>query len=362
MRVVIIVAVFASMLAVPSSAQISVTAADLPAYFGSGTSWYQWYIDEADILFDVGEATAANAQTWTLPEVAWTDSMVTSSVDPGSTPYHDRFPGAVYAQLQSTSDEGYSLTFYHYFGISQDSVLRLGGASRYVVTETGSEMDTTIFDDEAHLIMALPVGMGWGTSSSDSVSFGQDMYSKTTRSSLVDAYGTLVLPFGSFQALRLKEVEQYSVYISGNSIVSPPEYSYSWFTKEGHRVDMEADTNQPGSGTIRIRSISLTRSVQSTPVSVPPMPGTPATFTLGQNYPNPFNPATRISIGMQDAGLATLKVFDVLGREVATLVNDHLGAGMHTFTFNASELPSGTYVYVLRVGGEVMSKKMVLMQ
>ena len=69
----------------------------------------------------------------------------------------------------------------------------------------------------------------------------------------------------------------------------------------------------------------------------------PEGFTLVQSYPNPFNPQTNIEYEMKDAGLATLKVYDVLGREVAILVDEHLVPGS-TATFNATELTSVTYI------------------
>ena len=88
----------------------------------------------------------------------------------------------------------------------------------------------------------------------------------------------------------------------------------------------------------------------------------PDGFTLSQNYPNPFNPQTNITFEIKDAGLATLKVYDVLGREVATLVDEHLVAGKYTATFTASDLSSGTYIYRLDVLGNRLSGKMMLVK
>ncbi|MCY3593712.1 MAG: T9SS type A sorting domain-containing protein [Bacteroidetes bacterium] len=88
----------------------------------------------------------------------------------------------------------------------------------------------------------------------------------------------------------------------------------------------------------------------------------PDGFTLSQNYPNPFNPQTNIEFELKDAGLATLRVYDMLGREVATLVDEHLVAGKYTATFNATELTSGTYVYQLNVAGHRLSGKMTLVK
>jgi hypothetical protein len=85
-------------------------------------------------------------------------------------------------------------------------------------------------------------------------------------------------------------------------------------------------------------------------------------FELHQNYPNPFNPSTQITFDLAESGSVSLKVHDMTGREVATLVNGHTAAGTHSVTFEAAGLPSGTYLYTLRAGNYHESKKMVLMK
>jgi hypothetical protein len=89
----------------------------------------------------------------------------------------------------------------------------------------------------------------------------------------------------------------------------------------------------------------------------------PRVFTLSQNYPNPFNPVTTIRFTLKEDGPVTLRIFDLLGREVATLVNRELKAGMeHRIPFNASALSSGIYVYRLTSGNNALIKKLVLMK
>lgn len=83
-------------------------------------------------------------------------------------------------------------------------------------------------------------------------------------------------------------------------------------------------------------------------------------FELYQNYPNPFNPTTTISYTLQPSGNITLKVFDVLGREVATLVNESKSAGRYSIQFDASSLSSGIYFYRLQDGNFIQTKEMVV--
>jgi len=90
--------------------------------------------------------------------------------------------------------------------------------------------------------------------------------------------------------------------------------------------------------------------------------GHPQDYELGQNYPNPFNPSTHISYTLPQSGHVTLKVFNVLGMEVATLFSGVQDAGKHEVQFNASELSSGVYFYKLDAGTVTKTKKMVFMK
>jgi len=85
-------------------------------------------------------------------------------------------------------------------------------------------------------------------------------------------------------------------------------------------------------------------------------------FTLHQNYPNPFNPVTNISFTLPERGFVSLKVYDILGREVANLVNEVKSIGTHSVNFNASFLSSGIYMYKLEAGQKVFSKRMTLIK
>ncbi|MSP64590.1 MAG: T9SS type A sorting domain-containing protein [Bacteroidetes bacterium] len=88
----------------------------------------------------------------------------------------------------------------------------------------------------------------------------------------------------------------------------------------------------------------------------------PSDFVLEQNFPNPFNPSTKISFGLSKSTNVVLKVFNNLGQEVATLVNESLQAGSYEANFDASNLPSGIYIYSLRTNGGVITKKMTLLK
>ena len=103
----------------------------------------------------------------------------------------------------------------------------------------------------------------------------------------------------------------------------------------------------PGAVTIGINEINST---------------VPSEYKLGQNYPNPFNPTTKINFSIMNSGLVTLKVYNNLGKEISTLVNQNLNNGTYTCEFNGNGLPSGVYFYRLKTGGYTETRKMFLIK
>lgn len=86
----------------------------------------------------------------------------------------------------------------------------------------------------------------------------------------------------------------------------------------------------------------------------------PSEFVLFQNYPNPFNPTTTINYQLPENGFVTIKIYDMLGKEIATLVNENKSAGYYKVEFNASKLTSGVYIYTINANNFIQSKKMLL--
>jgi hypothetical protein len=131
----------------------------------------------------------------------------------------------------------------------------------------------------------------------------------------------------------------------GGYIVSGTTYS-SWSTQDSADVYLvKTDSN----GLI-------------TDVSDNSPTGRPSNYALNQNYPNPFNPLTMISYQLPSVNLVVLKVFDILGREVTTLVNNIEQLGYKSITFDASKLSSGVYYYRLQTGNYVETKKLLLLR
>jgi N-acetylmuramoyl-L-alanine amidase len=88
----------------------------------------------------------------------------------------------------------------------------------------------------------------------------------------------------------------------------------------------------------------------------------PSDYILEQNYPNPFNPTTKISFGIPKSGLVKLEIYNLLGQNISTLINEDMNAGYHSINFNAKDISSGVYIYTLSVNDFITSKKMILLK
>jgi hypothetical protein len=146
-------------------------------------------------------------------------------------------------------------------------------------------------------------------------------------------------------------------FVNGHGTTTEPQF-YS-FTDE---------LLQPGNYQYRLKQIDFDGSFEYSKI-VEVTVGTPTKFSLSQNYPNPFNPATKIKFTIPlnpfsfgEGQGVMLVVYDVLGNEIATLVNEELPAGEYDFEFNASGLTSGLYFYTLTAGNYSSTKKMTLMR
>jgi len=139
-------------------------------------------------------------------------------------------------------------------------------------------------------------------------------------------------------------------FVEGNGTTNSPK-SYSF-----------VDPNAHGNVAYRLKQIDrdgkFTYS-QEVEVAISQMP---QMFALKQNYPNPFNPSTVINYQLPMNSLVTLKVFDILGREVATLVNEVIEAGSYNAQFDGSKLSSGIYFYTLNAGEFSATKKLLLLK
>lgn len=153
---------------------------------------------------------------------------------------------------------------------------------------------------------------------------------------------------------EMEEMEKYYnlIEVTGETsytdITPPSENGYWYFVTAVSRNNVESDPTGSVEAGVVVSNETLTEL--------------PESMSLEQNYPNPFNPTTQIKFTLSESGFTTLKVYDMLGREVATLKNEVLSSGQHSVNFNASDLSSGIYIYQLTMGSETKTRKMTLIK
>ncbi|MFW5972903.1 MAG: T9SS type A sorting domain-containing protein [Bacteroidota bacterium] len=181
-----------------------------------------------------------------------------------------------------------------------------------------------------------------------------DMFGAGETQVEVTGYGTLIMPDGSArEALRIRNSTEMFGFTSE---------SIEFVTGSGDGVPGVSASVEIGfDGSVE--SVSFTEITGEVGTSIDQAPNTlPETVALEQNYPNPFNPETTITYELADRGHVTLHVFDLLGREVTTLVDGVQPAGRHTVLFDASQLTSGSYYYRIESEGTIISRVMTLLK
>ncbi|MEO9886449.1 MAG: family 10 glycosylhydrolase [Balneola sp.] len=154
---------------------------------------------------------------------------------------------------------------------------------------------------------------------------------------------------------EVQEMEKYYnlIAVTGETTyrdaTPPSENGYWYFVTTVSRNNVESEPTQSAEGGVVVSNENDALDV-------------PDRFSLAQNYPNPFNPSTEIAFVIPESGATTLKVYDILGREVKTLINKKLASGAHSVSFDASSLASGIYIYRLSSGNSTLIKRMTLIK
>lgn len=166
----------------------------------------------------------------------------------------------------------------------------------------------------------------------------------------IDGYGILKLPGHTFDCLRLRSAESQANGFKG----------FQFLTREGVFLEVQTRNSEPDTGMVMAEGVFY--FIPASLVSVSDENGSPGSFWLAQNYPNPFNPFTSIRFSLASRARCTLKIFDVLGRDVAVLVDRHLSAGEHRVDWHTAGLASGVYVYRLQAGNFVAARKLAVLK
>jgi hypothetical protein len=329
-------------------AQITITNTDVSNYFAVGTSST---IHSTDITsFDIGTVGVNN--NWDFSGLQSTETFNMLSVDPATTPYANQFPGTNIATYSQENYQGSPAEVWSYLNLN-GSLSNMGQA----ITSSSFPGDLiTSVNNPASIEIQLPMtyNTSWSQSYTNTFYYngtplGQSNYSINV---VVDAWGTMTMPGGSsFEALRIRR----SLTVSGTTTVE-----YSFLAKNGANVTVEAaDANPPTSGVIDATWYDWNLSSST---DVEQISELPQNFYLSQNFPNPFNPSTKIEYSLPEQSLVQLKVYDILGNEVATIINEDQPAGTYRADFNGQGLASGMYIAKLQAGNYTKTIKMSLLK
>lgn len=333
-------------------------------------------VTETSTLFDLMETSDLTAiinatgpnQTWDFSGFTVADTFSISETYillPGDVPGANLFPDSDFAiQLEADTvdvSDGDSLTFYLFSSINDGYFTSEGSIGIGGDIDENGQPDTlqfTFSPPSKESPVPLSYEDMWVDSTTTFVSFAGFEIPPTSaeiNTSVVDGWGTLITPQGSFEALRIR-TEFTSVSLTGG----PDSFNNTdieFVTREGVLASVFIDAD----GTTILGSYSVSDFVMSgTPVE--DEEGLPSQFQLSQNYPNPFNPSTTINYALPASSDVTLKVYTLTGQEVATLVNATQGVGQYEVQFDASNLSSGIYLYRLETASFTETRMMSLIK
>lgn len=327
-----------------------------------GTKHYLYsYTDSSYSGFAVNVGSAGANQTWSYTSEQFPGGQITAYtvVDPAGTPAASDFPGAHHAWYSQED----TMALYQYFKYNSSELSYMGMA---FVGDSISLLQSN--PPERLLVFPAAYNSSWqnNTSSRTGTPGEFEWVDSTVSTSLIDAWGTITIPSGTYSCLRVKENKVYYTmsYVYGMLIYADTtsEISYSWFAENTGflasitSLDNETDDDFSLAGDITIRTNGDVAIGDEQNLSV-------QSFELKQNYPNPFNPSTTIEYTLAQGENVELAVYNQLGQKVAGLFKGPQDAGLHAVTWNAQGFASGVYFYQLKTGsGRQITKKLLLMQ
>jgi hypothetical protein len=337
---------------IPAGAQTTITATDVTTQLAVGHQ----LITHTDTLATTANIGAPGSNTWNFSGLASHVVSTLTSVAPASTPFAGSFTGETHAFSSLQTLQGISGTVYEYLTLGTN-LTDLGNMGQ-AATPFGTATLTTV-NTPAQLVYALPMTLNstW-TANFTSILVvtisGIPFFTDTSvyhSTFLVDAFGSLTVPGGGpYPALRIKKVDSVTV----------KSVSYQILAANGASVTIKCADPNATSGTIVLGGYATWSGPIST--GVEDKPGIPSAFALNQNYPNPFNPSTNISYELSSASHVRIAVSDLLGREVAVLVDAERPAGSYNVAWEARGVSSGVYFCTMQAGSFRTTRTMLLMK
>ena len=324
-------------------AQISITSTDILNFIGT-TEFKEYDDTTGTITVNVGNAGAN--QSWDFTNVIMQQFLEEwRFLTPANTPFSNDFPSANMAIMiieDATAD-----TFYIFFRVD-NTVFRSQGS---VFFDQG--VAYVEYDSSDALPLPLTFGSQWTQQdTTEIISPGFRLEQIEFINAEIDAWGTITIPSRTVNCLRHKEnvTDITNLYINGvlTSSDTTRYINYEWLGNEilliANAESQEDETNPNFTqAAYFLRSVTTVGLQNNQTVGV-------SDYILYANYPNPFNPVTTIEFYLPNTGEVTLKIFNVLGEEVTTLLSASLLSGFHSYQWDAGNMPSGIYYYTIQAG------------
>ncbi|MEJ2104044.1 MAG: T9SS type A sorting domain-containing protein [Ignavibacteriaceae bacterium] len=342
------------LISIPLYSQISITQSEMMEIFIPGNPLYVIYGESG--LINIGKNNGPNEYDFTQIDTQNVQTFQNFSVSQ-LPPLSARYPSNA-----TTMGEGpQNIVENPIFLWDTDSTFFLGQATieneyrflHYIPSELFVKYPIEINPPSSNFTQVINVydttyNLNWQVQDTDQYNTTVDVW--------IDGYGTLKLPGLEVECLRMKREYSWFQY---------KEFFY--LTKEGILlVVSDVASSAPDTGYV-LGDYSVLSNEPI--VGVENEQSIPIKFFLQQNYPNPFNPTTWIRFSVPETQFVTFKVFDILGDEVETLVNEELPSGEYEVQFNShsslsgiKELTSGIYFYQLKAGSFIQTKKMILLK
>lgn len=360
-----------------ADAQISLTNSSLNNFLNGEFTISQSVSTDAENILLLIDQTGPD-QVWDFTTLTFDESFSAEGIietftdisgSPGAGDPH--FDQATHVSRAGFSFDGviegeeinFDFLSYNYIIFNEDSLTDLGSIQ---VDGDTDEVETTIFNRPGIVNFKFPVNFEdtWQFEYESEIvsSFGSftDDFNVTAE---VDGWGQIITPEGSFNVLRITRSE-----ITNFLGIETESLTIEFVNENGipvATISTEEDPESPGEFDPEATDASVLNSVSSgMPTSNEELISeVPNQIRLNQNYPNPFNPSTQITYELANPTNVSLDVYSITGEKIMTLVNNRFQqAGSHTVSFEASNLASGVYMYQLKTGNQVFTRKMTLIK
>jgi hypothetical protein len=332
--------------------QITITHSDFESAFSPGATYltYATELGGPPVSVFVGEASST-AQVWDFTGYTYLYYGKSWGIVPANAPLIGSFPGSNIVLLEKTWILGGDTMYnWNYKELLTDRLLIHGISDE---TSIVYKYDPAVI----HALVPFTYDLSW-IRQRDSTSITTGYYVITEGAITTDAFGTMKLPSGDYPCIRLTQISTSYTHtpFSIDTTVTKGYHFYGQGLTEVNMIGIPKE--QFNATTVDVNAIKYSR--REGQVGIPENEFSSRIIKLEQNSPNPFNSQTTIRYNLVSGGMVMLRIYDFLGKEVATPINEVQSAGTHEVIYSCKGMPPGVYYYKLTCGNYSVTKKMLI--